>query len=53
VADAGAFDVAPLLPANTRIMRALLLPPVYGITCAADLGEEAFLARASRAFDAG
>jgi len=28
----GAFDVAPLLPANTRIMQALLLPPVYGIT---------------------
>jgi len=49
----GAFDVAPLLPANTRIMQALLLPPVYGITCAADLGEEAFLVRASRAFDAG
>jgi len=49
----GAFDVAPLLPANTRIMRALLLPPVYGVTCAADLGEEAFLERASRAFDAG
>jgi 8-oxo-dGTP diphosphatase len=49
----GAFDVAPLLPANTRIMQALLLPPVYGVTCAADLGEEAFLVRASRAFDAG
>ncbi len=49
----GAFDVAPLLPANTRIMQALLLPPVYGITCASDLGEEAFLVRASRAFDAG
>jgi len=49
----GAFDVAPLLPANTRIMQALLLPPVCGITCASDLGEEAFLVRASRAFDAG
>jgi 8-oxo-dGTP diphosphatase len=49
----GAFDVAPLLPANTRIMQALLLPPLYGITCAADLGEAGFLVRASRAFDAG
>jgi 8-oxo-dGTP diphosphatase len=49
----GAFTVAPLLPANTRIMQALLLPPVYGISCAADVGEDAFLARASRAFGAG
>jgi len=49
----GAFDVAPLLPANTRVLNALLLPPVYGITCASDLGEDAFLARASRALDAG
>ncbi len=49
----GAFEVAPLLPANTRIMQALLLPPVCGITCAAELGEDAFLVRASRAFDAG
>lgn len=49
----GAFDVAPLLPANTRVLRALLLPPFYGISCAADVGEEVFLARASRAFDAG
>jgi 8-oxo-dGTP diphosphatase len=49
----GAFTVAPLLPANTRIMQALLLPPVYGISCAADVGEDAFLARASRALGAG
>jgi 8-oxo-dGTP diphosphatase len=49
----GAFTVAPLLPANTRIMHALLLPAVYGITCATDVGEDAFLARASRAFGAG
>ena len=49
----GAFDLAPLLPANTRVMQALLLPPVYGITCASDLGEGAFLVRAARAFDAG
>ncbi len=49
----GAFDVAPLLPANTRVMQALLLPPRYGISCATELGEEAFLVRASRAIDAG
>ena len=42
----GAFDVAPLLPANTRVLAALALPPVYGVTCADDLGEDAFLARA-------
>ncbi|MGE5088974.1 MAG: thiamine phosphate synthase, partial [Candidatus Levyibacteriota bacterium] len=44
---------APLLPANTRVLAALVLPSVYGISCAADLGEEAFLARAARALDAG
>jgi 8-oxo-dGTP diphosphatase len=49
----GAFDVAPLLPANTRVLAALQLPPVYGISCASDLGEEAFLARADVAFERG
>ena len=49
----GAFDVEPLLPANTSILRALELPPVYGITMAEDLGEEAFLERAIRALDRG
>jgi 8-oxo-dGTP diphosphatase len=49
----GRFTVAPLLPANTRVLAALRLPPVYGITCAEDLGEDAFLARAAAAFDAG
>ena len=49
----GAFDVEPLLPANTRVLAALLLPPVLGITCASDLGEEAFLERAEAAFRAG
>jgi 8-oxo-dGTP diphosphatase len=44
----GAFDVEPLLPANTRVLRALVLPPVYGITMAEDLGEATFLARAER-----
>ena len=45
--------LAPLLPANTRVMRALALPPVYAITCAEDLGEDAFLARAERALAGG
>ena len=49
----GAFEVGPLLPANTTILRALELPLVYGITMADELGEEAFLARARLAIDAG
>ena len=49
----GRFDVAPLLPANTAVLRALVLPSVYAITMAADLGEEAFLARARGALDHG
>jgi 8-oxo-dGTP diphosphatase len=49
----GAIEVSPLLPANTRVIAALTLPTVYGITCAEDLGEDAFLARAERAFAAG
>lgn len=49
----GAFDVAPLLPANTRVMAALALPPVLAITCAAELGEDAFLTRARDAFARG
>ena len=49
----GHFTVAPLLPANTRILAALTLPPVCGITNAADLGEAEFLGRAERAMRAG
>ena len=49
----GRFDVAPLLPANTVVLRALVLPPVYAITMAGDLGEEAFLGRARTALDRG
>jgi 8-oxo-dGTP diphosphatase len=49
----GALDVAPLLPANTTILRALELPPVYGISMADEMGEEAFLVRARRAIDNG
>lgn len=49
----GAFDVMPLLPANTVVLRALMLPAVYGISMAEDLGETAFLARARVAIDKG
>ena len=49
----GAFDVAPLLPANTLVLRALLLPAVCGITMAADMGEAAFLERAHGALERG
>jgi 8-oxo-dGTP diphosphatase len=49
----GRYTVAPLLPANTRVLAALELPPVYGITCASDVGEDAFLARAAAAFAGG
>ncbi len=49
----GRFDVAPLLPANTTVLRALVLPQVCGITLAADLGEQAFLQRVRVALDRG
>jgi 8-oxo-dGTP diphosphatase len=49
----GAIGVAPLLPANTRVLAALTLPTVYGVTCADDLGEREFLLRAERAFGRG
>jgi len=48
-----AISVDPLLPANTPILRALRLPPVYGITNAAELGEREFLARLERALAGG
>jgi 8-oxo-dGTP diphosphatase len=49
----GAISVDPLLPANAPILRALRLPPVYGITNAAELGEREFLARLERALAGG
>lgn len=49
----GAFDVAPLLPANTRVLAALQLPAVYGVSRAADVGEDAFIASAERALAQG
>jgi len=49
----GSYDVGPLLPANTRILAALELPLVYGITNAEDSDETRFLAQAERAFAGG
>jgi 8-oxo-dGTP diphosphatase len=49
----GRFDVAPLLPANATVLRALELPGVYGITMAGELGEARFLERARAALDGG
>jgi 8-oxo-dGTP diphosphatase len=49
----GAFEVAPLLPANTVVLRALLLPPIYGISMAEEQGDAAFLAAAQLALEGG
>lgn len=47
------IEVAPLLPANATVLKALNLPPVYAISMAEDLGEAAFLARARAAIGSG
>jgi len=49
----GAFDVAPLLPANARVLTALTLPPLCGVTNAGDVGDDEFLARAEHALRGG
>ena len=47
------LTVAPLLPANGPILRALDLPPVYAISHAAALGVETWLVRLERALVQG
>ena len=47
------ITVAPLLPANGPILRALELPHVYGITCAGEVGREVFMARLERSLQNG
>ena len=47
------ISVAPLLPANGPILRALELPDRYAITCAAELGRVEFMSRLKRALDNG
>lgn len=49
----GAVDVAPMLPANGPILRALALPPVYGITNAAEAGRDVFMRRLASALEHG
>src|SRR5258706_4156134 len=39
------ITVAPVLPANGPILRGLALPGVYGITCAGEIGRDAFMVR--------
>jgi 8-oxo-dGTP diphosphatase len=47
------ITVAPLLPANGPVLRALELPGVYGITCAGEIGRDAFMARLARSLQNG
>ena len=50
----GATEVAPILPANTPILRGLALPRVMGIThLAAEASPERFLAKLQAALDKG
>jgi 8-oxo-dGTP diphosphatase len=49
----GALSVAPILPANGPILRALDLPAVYGITQAEALGIEAFRPKLAEALARG
>src|SRR5438045_2564768 len=49
----GAFDVAPLLPANAMVLRSLALPDVYAISMAEEMGVASFLERARSAIGAG
>ena len=45
--------VAPLLPANGPVLKALLLPPEYAITQAAEIGVELFLGKLRRRLEEG
>lgn len=48
-----ALTVVPILPANGPILRALALPPVYGITQASDMGVDPFMSSLRRALEGG
>ena len=45
--------VAPLLPANGPVLRALSLPPVYAISNAAELGKDNFMRRLEQGLQNG
>ena len=47
------LTVGPLLPANGPILRALALPALYGISNAAQVGTEVFLAHLESALQRG
>ena len=47
------YSVAPILPANTPILRALELPALYAISNAAELGCEEFMRRLEVRLDEG
>jgi len=49
---AGAIDVAPLLPASIAPIGWLRLPPSYAISCAVELGVDAFERALARRLDA-
>lgn len=48
-----AVEVAPLLPANGPILRALELPPILAVTNIAEMGEKPFLAELVAALERG
>jgi 8-oxo-dGTP diphosphatase len=50
---AAAITVSPLLPANSPVLRALLLPAEYAISCASEIGEARFLECLRRRLAAG
>ena len=47
------ITVEPLLPANGPVLRSLMLPDEYAITCAGSLGSERFFARLDTRLRAG
>lgn len=47
------ITVAPILPANAPILRALLLPPIYAITHAAEIGTDTSLQNIAHALQQG
>lgn len=47
------LTISPLLAANGPVIRALLLPETYAISCAGDIGEEEFLRRLAEAVENG
>ena len=51
--DPAAVTVAPLLPANGRLLHALNLPSIYAITHARQYGVSAFMPRLVAALEAG